>query len=62
LLWLGTSRSIFENLIVSEIQKSRLHRGLKPDLFFYRDQSGREVDLLDDVERVPWRQVHQILA
>jgi predicted AAA+ superfamily ATPase len=40
--------SIFENLMVSEIHKSRLHRGLKPELFFYRDQSGREVDLLAD--------------
>jgi predicted AAA+ superfamily ATPase len=40
--------SIFENLIVSEIHKSRLHRGVKPELYFYRDQSGREVDLLAD--------------
>ncbi len=40
--------SIFENLIVSEIQESPLHRGLEPDLFFHRDQSGREVDFFAD--------------
>ncbi len=40
--------AIFENLIVSEVYKSRLHRGMKSDLHFYRDQSGREVDLLID--------------
>lgn len=111
--------AIFENLVVSEIAKSRLHRGLRPDLMFYRDQSGREVDLIaedpldpilieiklapdanaaqvraldevakvlskaelpprsvrrvlvhsgaetgvfDGIERIPWRQVHRILA
>jgi len=40
--------SIFENLVVSEVLKSRLHRGRRSDLYFYRDQSGREVDLLAD--------------
>jgi len=40
--------AIFENLVVSEIQKSRLHHGVRSELYFYRDQSGREVDLLAD--------------
>lgn len=40
--------AVFENLVVSEILKSRLHRGTKSDLCFYRDQSGREVDVLVD--------------
>lgn len=40
--------AIFENLVVAEILKSRLHRGRRSDLLFYRDQSGREVDLVID--------------
>lgn len=40
--------SIFENLVVSELLKARLHRGRRSDLCFYRDQSGREVDVLVD--------------
>jgi uncharacterized protein len=40
--------AIFENLVVAELLKARLHRGLRSDLYFYRDQSGREVDVLVD--------------
>jgi len=40
--------AIIENLLVSEVHKSRLHRGTRGDLYFYRDQSGREVDLVAD--------------
>jgi len=40
--------AIFENLVVSELVKARLHRGRRSDLCFYRDQSGREVDVLVD--------------
>ena len=38
--------AIFETLIVSELYKRALHRGLEPDLFFWRDSNGREVDLI----------------
>jgi predicted AAA+ superfamily ATPase len=38
--------AIVENWVVSEIVKARVHRGLEPSLAFYRDQSGREVDLV----------------
>ena len=38
--------ALFENLVVMEILKSRLHRGLGDPLFFYRDSDGVEVDLL----------------
>ena len=38
--------SIFENLVVVEVLKARLNRGLLPDLYFYRDSNGNEVDLL----------------
>ena len=39
--------SLFENLIVAEARKSRLNRGLDPDMWFYRNAKGTvEVDLL----------------
>ena len=37
---------IFENLVVADILKSRLNRGLEPDMYFVRDYKGFEVDLL----------------
>lgn len=38
--------SIFESWVVSELLKLCLHRGERPEAYFYRDQSGLEVDLL----------------
>ena len=38
--------SLYENFLVMEILKSRLNRGLWPDLYFYRDTHGNEVDLV----------------
>jgi hypothetical protein len=38
--------ALFENLVVSESMKFRLNRGLGPNLAFYRDSTGNEVDLL----------------
>lgn len=39
--------SLFENMVVMEALKSRLNRGLDPDLWFYRNSSGSvEMDLL----------------
>jgi len=37
---------LFENLVVVEALKSRLHAGRPPHLHFFRDSNGREVDLL----------------
>jgi predicted AAA+ superfamily ATPase len=37
---------LYENLVVLEILKSRLNRGKRPELFFYRDTHGNEVDLV----------------
>ena len=39
--------AVFENLIVSETAKSHLNVGENPELYFYRDDSKREIDLLD---------------
>lgn len=40
--------SVFETLIVSEILKAFTHRGERPPLFYWRDQTGHEVDALLD--------------
>lgn len=40
--------AIFENLVVLEFIKSRHNSGKNINLYFYRDQSQREVDLIQD--------------
>lgn len=40
--------SIFENLIVSEAVKDRLNQGKSLNLYFFRDRSGFEIDLVVD--------------
>jgi len=37
---------LYENLIIMDIVKNGLNFGLEPDLFFFRDSHGHEVDLL----------------
>lgn len=38
--------ALFENWVLSELVKQRLHQGLPADLHFWRDSSGTEVDVL----------------
>ncbi len=38
--------SLFECWVANEVLKDRCHRGMIPDLFFWRDRRGRQVDLL----------------
>jgi len=38
--------SIFENMVVLECLKARYNRGQLPDLYFYRDSNGNEVDII----------------
>jgi hypothetical protein len=38
---------VFENLVVVETAKRHLNAGKAPELYFYRDDSKREIDLLD---------------
>lgn len=38
--------SLFENMAVAELQNRILNKGRKNGLYFYREQSGREVDVL----------------
>ena len=38
--------NLVENLVLLELYKSRYNQGLDPQLFFYRDTHGHEVDLI----------------
>ncbi|GAM08915.1 putative protein [Geobacter sp. OR-1] len=38
--------NLFENMVVMEVLKHRFNRGLRSNLYFYRDSKGNEVDLL----------------
>ena len=40
--------SIFENMVVSEIRKSKIHNHLESELFYWRDKAEHEVDLIID--------------
>ena len=37
---------LFENMVVIEAVKTRLNKGLDPNLYFFRDSNGNEVDLI----------------
>jgi len=37
---------LYENLIVLEVLKARLNKGFRPELYYYRDTHGNEVDLI----------------
>ena len=41
---------VFENLVVAEADKRHLNKGKSPELYFYRDDSKVEVDLLDSTD------------
>lgn len=38
--------ALFETWVVSELYKQQLNRGLTPDLYFWRDNTGNEIDLI----------------
>jgi predicted AAA+ superfamily ATPase len=44
-------RPVIETLAVAELLKQRLNQGKRPNLTFYRDRSGLEVDTIAD-----WKQ------
>lgn len=37
---------LFENMVISEFLKYRVHRGRQADLFFWRDKTGNEIDCI----------------
>lgn len=42
--------ALFENLMIGELFKYRLHHGLLPSVYFWRDNSGLEVDCIVEKE------------
>lgn len=40
--------ALFENFVILEIVKHRLNQGLLPNLYFWRDRSGREIDIIGE--------------
>ena len=45
--------ALFENLIVTELLKHKVNKGLSPELWFWRDSAGNEVDcILEDGQQI----------
>ncbi len=38
--------NLYENLVIAEIVKGALNKGIRPEIYFFRDSRGNEVDLL----------------
>ena len=38
--------NLYENLVIADIVKSALNRGIRPEIYFFRDSHGNEIDLL----------------
>ena len=41
---------LFENFVITELLKERFNKGLEPNLFFWRDSKGLEIDLIFEKE------------
>lgn len=42
--------AIFENLVISDLYKTYLHRGEEPSLYYWRTAAGAEVDVLIETQ------------
>lgn len=40
--------ALFENMVVNNMRKYALNAGISSDLYFYRDKTGREIDLVTE--------------
>lgn len=38
--------NLYENLVIVDVVKNALNRGIRPEIYFFRDSHGNEVDLL----------------
>ena len=45
--------AIFESFVIAELIKSFFNRALEADLYFWRDSTGHEVDILVDTGGLP---------
>ena len=43
--------NLFENVVVMELVKSKTSQGKNPELYFYRDSHGNEIDILTEIDR-----------
>ena len=41
--------AVFETFVFSELYKNFIHRGEQPEIYFWRDSAGHEVDFLIDL-------------
>ena len=41
--------ALFENLALMEKVKQKLNKALDPDLYYFRDKTGHEVDIIEDI-------------
>ncbi len=44
--------NLFENMVLMELVKFRAAQGKNPELYFYRDSHGNEIDVLTEAERL----------
>jgi len=51
LAWHPLRGQIFETMVISDLFKYFLHRGTEPPLYYWRDKSGHEIDLLVETNR-----------
>jgi predicted AAA+ superfamily ATPase len=40
--------NLFESFIIAELLKQRFNRGFTPDLYFWRDNTGMEIDVVQE--------------
>jgi predicted AAA+ superfamily ATPase len=45
--------AVFETMVIGELLKIRVNRGQVPNLYFWQDKLGREIDCLIDEDPVP---------
>lgn len=45
--------SLFENMVVVDFLKKALNRGETPQIYFWRDSNGEEIDLIESSDDVP---------
>lgn len=38
--------NLYENLVIADIVKAALNKGIRPEIYFFRDSHGNEIDLL----------------
>ena len=41
--------AIFETMVVSDLMKNYLNKGIEPPIFFWRDKTGHEIDVIIDL-------------